>query len=288
MPLLLPGDGFPVRLAQNGAETVLPTLAAPPGLTSGAANTFGSYATIGTLPSGEEAIMSEMVMGFTSIDTSTSTGIVELRHSGTTTFEIIPANNFQQDTTPANWAGSAHLSYKLCPQKIPANVLVEARYRSSRASQTISAYLTYWPQSKYPRGRTLQAAWQILAGSELGPGLWTPALTSNGTSATSGTTWTFGAWAEMIASANAGLLDGLNIQFAAALLTGRQIQVEIGIGTAGNEVAVYRTGMILGRSKNLGIDPPILLAKGDRVAVRFASGSNLAANLYYVHTNDFV
>lgn len=286
---LIPADPFPVRIPILGAETVLPTLAAPVTLTSGAANTFGSYATIGTLPAGEEAILSEILMVFTSIDTGTAAGIVELRHSSATTFEIVPAANFQQDTTPANWAGSAHLSYKLAPQKVPAAALIEARFRTSRATQTLDMWLTYWKQSQYPRGRALQSARAILSGNELGVGVWTPVLTGNGTTVVSGgSAWTFGSWTTLIASANAGLLDGLHITYVVSLLTGRSIQIEIGIGSAGNEIAVYRTGFLVGRTKNLGITPPILLKAGDRVSLRVAASSASSLNQYYVHTNDFV
>lgn len=290
MPPLRQLDGYPVRSALTGAETVLPTLANPVTVTSGAANTFGAYATIGTLPSGEEAIPSELLIAMTSIDTGTQAGILELRHSSATTFEIVPATMFMQDSVPANWAGSGHISYALAPQKIPANVLVEARLRSSRATRTLDMWMTYWPQSKYPRGRTIQTAREILSGNELGVGVWTPVLTTTGTSVTAGTgAWGgFGSWTTLIASANAGFLTGLEIQFVVSLITGRSLQIEIGIGSAGNEVACYRTGIVYGRTKVVGIMPPIQLKQGDRVAIRTACSASAGVNAFYVKTHDFV
>lgn len=282
--LILPDKHLTVRTPYRGVETILPSLANNILLTSGAANTYGAWTTIGT--PGTDAIMSAFIGAAHTYTSTHNKGELELRYNSATTFDEIDVTSGVSDAVTLDAAGSADISRPLLPFMVPTGLLIEARYRAAIASSTLHCWLEYFTPTDFPRAELAQLEYRYRHGLALTRGTWTPTLAGNGTTITPGAAWAVGNWTQMIASANAGLLVGVRPQMSGQIALGRGFQFDVGIGAAASEIVVARAAFAYGQGLTY-IDPPVELKQGDRVALRAGGSAGIAQVAAYVKTHDF-
>jgi hypothetical protein len=109
-----------------------------------------------------------------------------------------------------------------------------------------------------------------------------PALATGVTLTPSATIWTYGSWAQIVASTGAAIYIAGIFPAAIGATGGQEHSIELGTGAAASEVAVSDVGFA--QQTLAGQYPPILLpvwipvAAGTRIAARLANSAANAAN----------
>lgn len=226
-------------------------------VTSGGANTKGSYATIGTAT----IQANQMLVSFTTQGTSRQYRV-----------DIAVNTGSADDIKVADWfvdSSSANVPYWVTiPVAIPSGAVVKMRCQSNAATQTISAQIVLVSQG-----------WQGNPGARavISATDWTNTLPTNSVTQT-GTTYT--AWTTVAASLSARIsyLWVVISDAADGARTASDMNVDIGIGSSPS-AAMFSFASGQSATKNLGLGPigiPVDIASGTALKFRVQCSAGAA------------
>lgn len=161
----------------------------------------------------------------------------------------------------------------IMPTRLDTGVRVAVRARKSGTNTlALSCSIIGYPAASYPPITSRPDPAQYLQAMEKRGGAVTYPGAGLTTLTLAGSVWTFGAWAEVVASAAAEML--ITGYAGGDLTTGLIVHMEIGTGAAGSEVS-RGLGVLPGRGALPGpgfgyhsLQRPIYVKPGERIAIR--------------------
>ena len=233
-------------------------------VTSGVANTVGSYVELLSAVNNTVKAESYIVTIFTAASADASI-LVNIAIGGAGSEQDVAPNLLVWQSLQSN---KDHPFYFSFPVTIPSGQRISANCQSSSATQTCYVNLSRAPGS-FRSGSGLSVITDI--GTTL--------ASSRGTTVARSTANTFGAWVEMTASL-ADSIKGFVISSIRAATIGSwsnaQLTYDVGVGGAGNEEIIYSGPLIAQFSTEVAVNAisPFIgvgVASGQRIAIRAQS-----------------
>ena len=260
---------------RDSPEVIYPLDAAPTSFATGTSSAFSAWQqVVASLPSG--FVLTRIIATLDVLGGAFHGGRIEVG-IGAATFEVAIAelafHSLLFDPV-ADDAGRQDLSW--VPGNfyyIPSGTRVAVRaYVTTTAARTVYIYLQGFDVRGPVFAKSLRRYRQWAAGVATKASLTIPE-TGGGATPSPGSTWTYSSWVEHVAAAADDLLvHGLTINAPSALKISTHNFVQVGVGASPNETPICGGGGAYG-VRSYYFDPPALVRKGERIAIRGKSSA---------------